>query len=689
MPDIEMDLDYPRSRFTRMCKLVNSVLYPDLEIKAGADEKERKRRHGKQKELFLRSKKRFENIQKKHSADSPVYRAEEKRFLKAEELYEQGEEGFREAKFKKILSLARLDLEPYEVRSFSNTVLMVLMIVFMMLSVGVILITDFDLFYIIPCIVATFLIPGILSFYIDRYPYIRAQRMRALTVGRMPEAIHYLSLSMRLTPSLDRAVKYAASSLEEPLSSDLRKVLWDVYMREYSSVEEAFIAFAYDWSDWDEDFKRSLYMVRSAALERNSEGINRVLDKANQIIIDGTKGKLEEFSNSLRIPTMILFAVGIMLPLLLAILLPILGIGNEWTWLAVIVINVALPLGIVAYAYSILGNRPELTTPPDIRQAITPAKRGFVIFMCFLACGALVTLGVILIDKSIFSSLLFVWAVGLPISIYGFFTNREAKRKARAVRRMEDGYPEALFQLGNRIAEGKPIETALERTASTMKNTLIAKLFGKISYNLQVTRSSLKNVLYGPSGLLTRSPARTVKNTMHTVVEASTKDPKTAGKTIMLISNYLSELKKVEKELRERLEEVTGMMTQTAIFIAPLVMGVTVILYQLLAVNLQTYDMPKEMNVELFGFGQNTISPMVLAVSIGIYLIQLMLVVGYFVSRIEFGKDMIELKHNISTFLLIGLTCYSLAMLVTYIIGASYVTSFTPASGLTVVFNLF
>ncbi len=95
------------------------------------------------------------------------------------------------------------------------------------------------------------------------------------------------------------------------------------------------------------------------------------------------------------------------------------------------------------------------------------------------------------------------------------------------------------------------------------------------------------------------------------------------------------------------------------------------------------------MALELCGFGQDTISPLVLAVSIGIYLIELMLVVGYFVSRIEFGIDMIELKHNIFVFLLIGLTCYSLAMLVTYLIGAAYVTNLTPASGLTIAFNLF
>jgi len=674
MVDLDKGLDYPPSRFTNVCKYFNSLLYPDLEIKAGADEKERKKLQRRQKEKFREAQGKFEKIQRGHDAKGQQYKREERRFLKAQEDFNRSTTNLRDAKLKRALSLGALDLEPYEVRSFSNNVFIVLLLLLITVSFAVVFLTDFDLFYIILSIVITALGPGLLSIYIDSYPYVRARRMRALTVGRMPEAIHHMSLSMRLTPSLDRAVKYASSSLSEPLASNLRKVLWDVYMREYSSVEEAFIAFAYDWSDWDEDFKRSLYMVRSAALEKTQEGINRVLDKANQIIIDGTKSKLEEFSNSLSIPAMVLFAIGIMLPLLLVIILPIFGIGDEWTWHTLSVINIVLPLVIMSYTYHILGKRPEMTSPPEIESTLSTDKKFLIVFICLLSSAGFMAMAFIVKD-SIFSSLFVVWGVGIPLILYGFLTNMDAKKKGREVRKVEDEFPEALFQLGNRIAEGKPFETALLKTANTMKNTLISNLFGKISYNLQVTRASLKEVLFGSSGLLVDSPARTINNTMRTVVEASSKDPRTAGKTIMLISNYLSDLKNVEKEMKERLGEITGMMTQTVIFIAPVVLGVTIILYQLLSVNLGEYEIPREMDVELYGLGQDTISPGIMAISLGIYLLELVIIVAYFISRIEFGRDGIELKNTISVYLLISLISFSVGLIVTFLIGSAYITN--------------
>ena len=682
MPDDGKDFHYPPSRFTSMCKLVNSVLYPNLEIKAGADERERKRLQGKRKENFQLAKRRFETVQKQASLGGRGYRHEEKRFLKARESYKKDEKTLRDLGLKKVLGLARLDIEPYELRSFSNTVFVTLLMLFVTASLATVFITEFDLLYVMLCLIATISVPGLTAVLIDEYPHIRAKRMRALTVGRMPEAIHYLSLSMRLTPSLDRAVKYASSSLTEPLASDLRKVLWDVYMREYSSIEDAFIAFAYDWSEWDDDFKRSLYMVRSATLERTREGIDRVLDKANQIIIDGTKSKLEEFSTSLRTPALVLFGIGIMLPLLLVILLPILGIGQKWTGLTVIAINIVLPLCLLLYTYNILGKRPELTTPPLLESSMAPVTRALIVFLCLVSSAGLFLVGIMEMRTSIFASLSFVWAIGLPIALYCLLTNMDVKKKARAIRKMEAEYPEALFQLGNRMAEGKPIETALSKTAETMKNTLISKLFNKISYNLQVTRSSLKEILFGATGLLVNSPARTVKNTMHTVVEASSKDPHTAGKTIMLISNYLSDLKKVEREMKEKLYEITGMMTQTAVYIAPLVVGVTVILYQLLSSNISNYEMPREMDADLFGMGQDMVSPMVMGVSLGVYLIQLVLLVAYFVARIEYGKDGIELKNTVGWYLIIALAAYSIALLVTYLLGAAYISDLSPASGL-------
>lgn len=679
MPDAGEEIDFPPSRFTRVVRLLNSIMYPNLEEKAGADEKDRKKQREKRKREFVSARKRFEKVQKSTMSGTLGFRQEEVRFIKAKESYAKSEKKLHDVRLKMALALGHLDLEPYEVRSFSNIVFVVLLLVLLFTSIILAVLAEFNLAVIIGCLVLTILIPGLTSLYIDEYPFIRAKRTRALTVGRMPEAIHYLSLSMRLSPSLDRAVKYASSSLSEPLASDLRKVLWDVYMREYSSVEEAFIAFAYGWSEWDEDFKRALYMVSSASLERDQDGINRVLDKANQIIIDGTKRKLEDFSAALRLPSLVLFAIGIMLPLLLVMIIPIMGFGDRWKWPAILAINGVLPVSIGIYTYHILGKRPELVSPPEIPSTMSRGRRATYIFLCLSVSAALFLLTLYL-WPSMYSYILVSWMVGLPIAIYCYLSSRGPRRKSVSVRKMEDEYPEALFQLGNRIAEGKPFERALMMTAATMKNTLVSKLFQKISYNLQVTRSSLRDILFSPTGLMVRSPSRVIRNTMHTVVEASAKDPLTAGRTIILISNYLSDLKKVEKEMKEKLGEVTGMMSLTAASIAPLVIGITIVLYHFLSAQLQIYAISAEMDVDMGRMGQQAISPAAISISLGLYLIQLVFVVSYFVSRINHGRNDLELKNTLAVYIVVALISFTVGVLSSQLLVHFY-ADLPPVSG--------
>jgi len=656
-----------------MAKTINSVLFPNNEKKERNDLIERKKKFREDNKRFNLAKKRFNKIQSDFSATSHTYIREETRFLRERERFFKRKKELHDISLRKALPMARIDLEPFEVRSFSNAVFAISILILLALTLPLILITQFDLLYIILSLLSIMLIPGPLALYIESYPFIKAKRFRSQTVGKMPQVVHHLSLSMRLSPSLDRAVRYAAKSADEPMASELQKVLWDVYMREHSSIEEAFLAFAHDWNDWDEDFSRALYMIRSAALEKENEGINRVLDKANDIILQGTKGKLKKFASELKIPSLVLFAIGIMLPLLVAILLPVLGIGKEWTWVVIGITNVLLPLLIFIYTYYILGKRPEMRTTPDMKSTLKRGQIALVVIFSLLIGGGFFLFGLHMIDKHILWSVLLLWSVTIPIILYCFITNLEVRTRAKAVRKLETEYPEALFQLGNRIAEGKPFETALGTTASAMKNTLISNFFKKMSYNLRTIRLPIKDILFGSKGLLKDSPAKTIKNTMLTVVEAVKKEPNTAGKTIILISNYLAELHAVEKKMKEKMHEVTGMMSQTAVFIAPVVIGFTVVLYKLMSVNIQTYEVPSDMDVNLMGMGQDTIAPLAMSLALGLYLVQLVIIISIFVSRVNHGRDNIELKNTLATYLLISMSIYSFIVFTVFLIGGSFI----------------
>lgn len=673
MPKGNIGEEFPEPLYERMGKTMNSIFHSDGEKISVNAQKEREMALNKNKGKFQKAKKRFERKQELYSSKTPQYQREEVRFMKKRDVYVSNKKKIKDHVLRRALPITHINMDIDEVRAFSNTTFVILLILLLIGSVPVLYFTQFDILFIMLCGITLVLVPGLTALYIEKYPVLKAKRMRALTVGKMPQVIHHLSLSMRLNPSLDTAVRYASKSAEEPMASELQKVLWDVYMREHASVEDAFLSFAHDWGDWDDNFKRSLYMVRSAELENDEEALNRVLDKANDIIIEGTTSKLEAFAAALNIPSLVLFAIGIMLPLLIAILLPILGIGDEYTGHLVVGTNVILPLFIGTYTYYILGNRPELSSIPKIQRTTTKKGQIGLAFFCILVGATLIAGGIYFIHHSVFATLLIIWGLGAPVILYCKIITLKSLAKARVIRKMEDEYPEALFQLGNRIGEGKPFETALDSTAAAMKNTLIATFFAKMSYNIRTSRSSLKEILLGPNGLLAKSPAKTIKNTMNTVVEAVKKDSRTAGKTLILISNYLSELKNVENKMKNKLLEVTGMMTQTALFIAPVVMGFTVVLYQLMNVYLQSYDIPQDMDIDLGSMGQQSISPIAIALALGIYLMEIVIIIALFVGRINFGKDKEELKNSVATYLFIALLVYSFTMFIVFLLGKAYI----------------
>ncbi len=217
---------------------------------------------------------------------------------------------------------------------------------------------------------------------------------------------------------------------------------------------------------------------------------------------------------------------------------------------------------------------------------------------------------------------------------------------------MEDEFPDALFQLGSRIAEGEPLERALKKTSDSMKGTSIAELFAKIAYALQVTRGTLNEVLFGKDGVLNDVPSRTIHATMKSVVEIVKKDAFTAGQTIVNISNYLRDMKKVEHDIRTQLSQTVDMMKTTGMLFAPLVMGITAALYVLLSEEFSelpnaTPMIPNEVFFMILGF----------------YLAFVVIITMYFTVGIEHGEDRVQFKYSIGSALPVAVIIYSAAVI--------------------------
>jgi Flp pilus assembly protein TadB len=584
--------------------------------------------------------------------------------------FRKKENGSASDSMKKALLFSGLGVEPADAAALAYVAALALAAILLPLSLLLILVLSPDFLISLYLLLASAIAPLAILIYLANYPKRAAERQRVLSLGRMPEAVNYMAMSMRVTPSLDRAVGFAADNTGGPLSASLRKVLWEVYMRRHSSIEEAFLAFAHDWGEWNDDFKRALHAVRAAEMERTKDGLQRSLDKALDIALSGAKRRMETFAHSLSGPTTVLFSLGILLPMMLGALLPMTSMGGLrlGQWEVALLMDVVFPGATLAFAHSILGKRPGTAEPPRMAPiAKTPFRTSIIV--TGLAVGALLILlaapplnGMLGDSGPSLSPILLVWGLALPMSVYCLLSASGARKELRRVHRLEDEFPDALFQLGSRIGEGLPVEAAMARTAGTMRNTEVASLFRRISFALRITRASLEEVLFGPKGILLRHPSRTVQASMKMVVESVRKDPVTAGHTIVGISHYLKDLRKVDHDIRMQLSSIMDTMRATAMLFAPLVMGITAALYITLS------DVTQGLSIGGTAFGLNSamrqsISAPVFVSIIGIYLLLTVIILMYFTSGMRQGGDPVERKWDIGTALPVAMALFTVSTL--------------------------
>ena len=67
-----------------------------------------------------------------------------------------------------------------------------------------------------------FIVPSVLFIpigvftFVSSYPELLAERVRIQSLGRSPEVISYMTMSMQLSPSLSKVIEFSAENTEEP-----------------------------------------------------------------------------------------------------------------------------------------------------------------------------------------------------------------------------------------------------------------------------------------------------------------------------------------------------------------------------------------------------------------------------------------------------------------------------------------
>ncbi len=225
---------------------------------------------------------------------------------------------------------------------------------------------------------ACVLAPFAFAYMFSKMPFGAVEREKMHALAYVPEIVNYMAMSLRLNPNLEKAIEYAADHGSGKLSDEFKKMVWDVQIGKFLSVEEALDAMAYRWGAYNEDFKHALMLLRASVLEPDRAQREKMLEQASADVVEGTREKMDLYARKLHQPTVYLYYFGILLPLLLAIILPLGGSMTgmqlarpEYIFAAYCFV---IPMGVWLFGQSILGGRPPTYVPPEIPRDFPGVK---------------------------------------------------------------------------------------------------------------------------------------------------------------------------------------------------------------------------------------------------------------------------------------------------------------------------
>ncbi|HLP80076.1 MAG TPA: hypothetical protein VK158_05555 [Acidobacteriota bacterium] len=223
---------------------------------------------------------------------------------------------------------------------------------------------------------------------IENLPSYFAQNWRIRVSNQMVITVFYIVTYMRHTSNLERAIEFASHHLAPPISLDLKKVIWDVETQKYDSINESLENYLLQWKESNNEFVTSMHVIMGSLYETSESKRQELLDKSLDMILEETYDKMLHYAHNLQSPISALHMLGIVLPILGLIILPLMvNFIPEVNWIYILLVyNVFLPVVIFVMGKTILSKRPAGYGGVEVdsnnvelqRRARLPVKFGFI-----------------------------------------------------------------------------------------------------------------------------------------------------------------------------------------------------------------------------------------------------------------------------------------------------------------------
>ena len=560
------------------------------------------------------------------------------------------------------------------------------------------------------------LILGVISLFgIQKYPDYLQRITTVDTLNSMPLAVIYMVIYMRASPTLEGAVRFAASHLTGSLGRDLRKLVWDLENGAYLSMDEALARYAGKWQPKNQNFSTSIELLRNSMRIPNENERIKTLDEAARVILRGNLEMMQEFARGLRLPILVLYMLGIVLPVMGLVIAPVMttlmsqGISINGL---IIVYNILLPAIIYFMLKIVLSKRPGGFSRPDIENYpglpraghyMVTTKSGkeyqiplgiisVLVFFLIAAPGLFMLLnppaqvGFSLIR--VLASTTIVLGAGVSIILYTLGSSTQKLKVRAEVEELENGLDAALYQLGERISTGIPIESAIAATATEVKEGAIRSFFVRVSTSMKNLGMPFEQALFDPeNGALRYYPSKTLQTIMEVLVESTKKGLEAAAVSLKTIGKFLENLRTVKNNIESSIGKTVSSMKFQAQFLTSFIAGVIVALDVLLfkiltelGKKVDIIKLPSDESVAsvsgLFKSSMFNVASVVPAehmqIVVGVYMIEVTILLSLMINGAMNGKDDIYKNYAIGTNLIGAVSVYMMSMVLGVLLFGSF-----------------
>lgn len=372
-----------------------------------------------------------------------------------------------------------------------------------------------------------------------------------------------LVIALEHNPNMETALEFAADHLGMVGGREVRKAM----ARGLLAGRAVGPAEILSGCGWDE-LARPAELLEMAASEGCRERRSLILDRAMSSVLSHVREKVVDFFERIKLPSLIVFGIGVLVPLVLVLLLPTLSfLGGPALPQMVLVYCLLLPAALLFMTERITEGRPEFIEPPDVG-----IERPLLPVVLVLAAAAAAVLLLLHGELAVFLAL---WLSVSAVSAALLTAGLRPLRTRIEIERIEEEFPDFLLEVGNRLSDGKPIEKAIADYGRDKGTPL-----GRVVRGAAAEAASGS----GLQGLLGRigGKSRTITGGVRLLLASAERGGWEAGKTVVRISEHMRRILELKREMRRTFADLLSTMRSLAVFFAPVLTAFTARMYEVI-----------------------------------------------------------------------------------------------------------